>query len=370
MSLLRSLQRARQQSHSLVGRPSCGSRVAEQPGASEDVAAGRLCTRSEAATHHAACSAATQTGLGPAADGWLVSPGAHSLQTTGWSAIRRGHCSAAARTAEMAAPNMEDNVNAPGLIARSGDVPGHTGLAGSDRQPDGAAAGQTETAFHAGSETTTTPWLPRPEATYQAAGTARASARPTLSNVTGSDSSSSAAASTEPLTAKAAFYRMRAALRSRDPSTALDMFSPDAQASGLSLTQRMLTSFASSRTRRGRLTRASSSLCTLCEAMCSFEHSEHSSIFGALSQNSTPEPGSKPSVRPHRWQGTRSELADMWDAAVYAHADRGDPVAAAAAVDAMRARRIPVGYVAHSCVVRAFCTADDYEVCCEGYITF
>ncbi len=52
----------------------------------------------------------------------------------------------------------------------------------------------------------------------------------------------------------------------------------------------------------------------------------------------------------------------MWDAAVYAHADRGDPAAAAAAVDAMRARRIPVGYVAHSCVVRAFCTADDFEV--------
>ena len=56
----------------------------------------------------------------------------------------------------------------------------------------------------------------------------------------------------------------------------------------------------------------------------------------------------------------------MWDAAVYAHADRGDPAAAAAAVDAMRRRRIPVGYVAHGCVVRAFCTADDFEVLCSG----
>ena len=57
----------------------------------------------------------------------------------------------------------------------------------------------------------------------------------------------------------------------------------------------------------------------------------------------------------------------MWDAAVYAHADRGDPIAAAAAVDAMRRRRIPVGYVAHSCVVRAYCTADDFEVCSSAH---
>ncbi len=52
----------------------------------------------------------------------------------------------------------------------------------------------------------------------------------------------------------------------------------------------------------------------------------------------------------------------MWDAAIYAHSLLGHPEDAAAAIGAMRDRGIPVGYVAHGCVMRAFCEADDFEV--------
>ncbi len=133
---------------------------------------------------------------------------------------------------------MQHSGSTLGHAARLGEEPVHTGSAGSEKQPDMLtaidAAGQAQTAFHAGSTTPTTPWLPRPEATYQAAGSVRASASLAVLDVHGVNSSSAAEASTELLTAKAAFYRMRAALRSGDPSTALQLFSPDAQASGLS----------------------------------------------------------------------------------------------------------------------------------------
>ena len=52
----------------------------------------------------------------------------------------------------------------------------------------------------------------------------------------------------------------------------------------------------------------------------------------------------------------------MWDAVIYAHSHLGNPADAAAAIGTMRERGIPVGYVAHGCVVRAFCSADDFEV--------
>ena len=52
----------------------------------------------------------------------------------------------------------------------------------------------------------------------------------------------------------------------------------------------------------------------------------------------------------------------MWDAAIFAHSLLGHPEDAAAAIGAMRDRGIPVGYVAHGCVVRAFCEANDFEV--------
>ena len=242
MSLLRSLQRARQQSHGHYGLPTRSNRAADQPDTNKEVAAGRTCALSGAPTQHAACSAAPQTGEGATAAGWRVSIEAHSPLTAGWSAALRGLCSVAARPAEAAAvPNMAESGSVTGLAAPVGEAPVPGASAVSARQSDvsaaaGGSAGQTQTAFHAGAAIPITPWLPRPEMTYirTVPATAPASAA-AASGVHAADIGSSAEASTEPLTAKAAFYRMRAALRSGDPSRALELFSPDAEASHLSL---------------------------------------------------------------------------------------------------------------------------------------
>lgn len=52
----------------------------------------------------------------------------------------------------------------------------------------------------------------------------------------------------------------------------------------------------------------------------------------------------------------------MWDALVETHSRAGHGDKARATIQDMRALGVPVGYVAHGCVVGAYCNAGDFEV--------
>ena len=62
-------------------------------------------------------------------------------------------------------------------------------------------------------------------------------------------------------------------------------------------------------------------------------------------------------------QGTKLDCASMWDILVEIHSRGGHSSKARATIQDMRAMGVPVGYVAHGCVVGAYCNADDFEVC-------